>query len=133
MMRRALAVCFALVAAGSSASLAADIRPLPYPFGNMITFSSDVDYQTPWQGRSIHRYLNEELGLPITDSFWISNSNGADDISALFKSYRGLSTQPSRVGEHSVFGLLLRQWHRGNIDTIHSWSDDMLPQYRRVL
>ncbi|MVT68377.1 hypothetical protein GPL21_25095 [Bradyrhizobium pachyrhizi] len=135
-MRRMLAICLVLIAAGASSfaaqSLAADIRPLPYPFGSMITFSSDVDYQTPWQGHSIHRYLNEELGLPITDSFWISSSTGGDNVSALFKSYAGLSTQPSRVGEHSVFGLLLRQWHRGNIDTIHSWADDMLPQFRRV-
>ncbi|HEX7925573.1 MAG TPA: hypothetical protein VF583_31715, partial [Bradyrhizobium sp.] len=137
MMRRALAIGLVLIAAGTSSfaaqSLAADIRPLPYPFGSMITFSSDVDYQTPWQGHSIHRYLNEDLGLPITDSFWISSSTGADNVSALFKSYTGLSTQPSRVGQHSVFGLLLRQWHRGNIDTIHSWADDMMPQFRRVL
>lgn len=137
MMRRAVAIGLVLIAAGTSSfaaqSLAADIRPLPYPFGNMITFSSDVDYQTPWQGHSIHRYLNEDLGLPITDSFWISSSTGADNVSALFKSYTGLSTQPSRVAQHSVFGLLLRQWHRGNIDTIHSWADDMLPQFRRVL
>ncbi|TWC05035.1 hypothetical protein FBZ93_10345 [Bradyrhizobium macuxiense] len=135
MMSRALAFGLALVTASLSASSArpADIRPLPYPFGHMITFSSDVDYQAPWHGNSIHRYLNEELGLPITDSFWISSTTGADDVSALFRSYQGLSTQPSRVDGHSVYGLLLRQWHRGNIDTIHSWSDDMVPQYRHVL
>ena len=135
MMSKEVAFSLALLAAGLSASSAraADIRPLPYPFGHMITFSSDIDYQSPWQGNSIHRYLNEELGLPITDSFWISSATGGDDVSALFKSYRGLSTQPARVDGHSVYGLLLRQWHRGNIDTIHSWSDDMVPQYRRVL
>lgn len=135
MMSRNLVFSITVFAASFSVLPArgADIRPLPYPFGHMVTFSSDVDYQTPWQGNAIHRYLNEELGLPITDSFWISSTTGADDVSALFKSYRGLSTQPARVNGHSVYGLLLRQWHRGNIDTIHSWSDDMFPQFQLTL
>lgn len=107
-----------------------EMRRLPHPFGQMTTFSSDVDYQVPWHGRAMHRFLNEDLGLPISDSLWVASSTGANDVSALFRGTSTLSSQSSGVQRHSVFGLLVREWHRGNVDHFHSWTDDMLPQKR---
>lgn len=112
---------------------AAELRRLPYPFGQVITFASDIDFQTPWHGRAIHRFLNEELGLPISDSLWVASTVGGADTSAFFGSFQRLNDNPSRVDGHPTFGLLLREWHRGNIDHLHSWTDDLIPQYRYIL
>jgi hypothetical protein len=108
----------------------ADIRRLPYPFGQMVTISSDVDYEAPWHGRAIHKFLNEDLGLPITDSVWVASSTGAPDVSAFFSSFSGLNKRASLVETFPVFELLIREWHRGNIDHLHSWTDDAAPQYK---
>ncbi|MCP4559951.1 MAG: carboxypeptidase regulatory-like domain-containing protein [Bosea sp.] len=112
---------------------AAELRRLPYPFGQVISFASDIDFQTPWHGRAIHRFLNEELGLPISDSLWVASTGGGADTSAFFGSFQRLNDNPSRVDGHPTFGLLLREWHRGNIDHLHSWTDDLVPQYRYML
>jgi hypothetical protein len=111
----------------------ADIRRLPYPFGQMVTVSSDVDYEAPWHGRAIHKFLNEDLGIPISDSVWVSGSTGAPDVSAFFSSFSGLNKRPSLVVAFPVFELLIREWHRGNIDHLHSWTDDAAPQYKVML
>ena len=126
-----------LLATSSLASRAiaaeADIRRLPYPFGQMVTISSDVDYEAPWHERAIHKFLNEDLGMPITDSVWVTNSTGGPDVNAFFSSFSGLDKRPSLVEMFPVFELLIREWHRGNIDHLHSWSDDMAPQYKVTL
>jgi hypothetical protein len=69
---------------GRAIAADADIRRLPYPFGQMVTISSDVDYEAPWHGRAIHKFLNEDLGMPITDSVWVTNSTGGPDVNAFF-------------------------------------------------
>src|SRR5262249_47657801 len=43
--------------------------------------------------------------------------------------FQGLNKQSAHFDRHPTFGLLLREWHRGNFDHIHSWIDDMVPQY----
>jgi len=111
---------------------AQELRRLPYPFGQLITISSDVDDQAPWHGRAIHRFLNEQLGMPISDSLWVSSAAGMRSSSALFRSVTELNNEPSAVGRQSVFGLLAREWHRGNIDHFHTWTDDALPQFRSL-
>jgi hypothetical protein len=118
---------------GRGIAAGTDIRRLPYPFGQMVTFSSDVDYEAPWHERAIHKFLNEELGLPISDSVWVSNSTGDPNVSAFFSSFSGLNKNPSGIDGFPVFELLTREWHRGNIDHFHSWTDDAAPQYKVTL
>jgi hypothetical protein len=107
----------------------AEIRRLPFPFGQMITFASDVDAQAPWHTRAIHRHVNEDLGLPIGDSTWIASALDAADQSAFFRSFQELNNRSAGFEGHTIYGILLREWHRGNIDHIHSWTDDGIPQY----
>lgn len=121
-------LCATLYASANAAN--SDLRRLPFPFGQMVTFSSDADYAVPWHQAAIHRLLNEDLGLPISDSVWVSSSSGLPDVGAFFDSFSGLDRQPSLVDNRPVFQLLAREWHRGNIDHLHSWSDDMVPQYK---
>jgi hypothetical protein len=99
----------------------------------MVTFSSDVDSQAPWYGRFMHQQINERLGLPISDSVHVTSAAGVPLESALFKSHSEINDQPSLVDDHTVAGLLLREWHRGNIDQLHSWYSDYLPQFRFVI
>jgi hypothetical protein len=106
------------------------IRRLPYPFTNMVTFYSDVDLQAPWYGRLMHQLINERLGLPISDSVHVTSAAGVPLESALFKSHAEVNDQPSLVDDHTVAGLLLREWHRGDIDQLHSWYSDYLPQFK---
>jgi hypothetical protein len=114
-----------LVPAVASAS---PVRDLPYPFDHLVSLSSDVDMQVPWHGASIHRVLNEEIGLPIGDSLWAHASDQGS--SALFLGATELNRQASDVGTHPTYVLLLREWHRGNIDHFHSWSDDASATWR---
>ncbi len=102
------------------------LRRWPYPFAHMITFASDVDGQSPWLGAAIHHKINHCLGLPVSDSVWVQVGNlpckGAP--SAFFTVQTELNRAPSGVDGHPAHGLLLRQWHRGNIDHLHSWQQD---------
>ncbi|SEE30828.1 carboxypeptidase-like regulatory domain-containing protein [Bradyrhizobium erythrophlei] len=129
---RSLILCAILCTSlcGSADAASSDLRRLPFPFGQMVTISSDADYEAPWHEAAIHRFLNEDLGLPISDSVWVSSSSGLPDVGAFFESFSGLNRQPSLVDNLPVFELLTREWHRGNIDHLHSWSDDMVPQYK---
>ena len=109
-----------------------DIREFPYPFSHVISFASDVDSQTADYGRAFHRTVNETLGLPVSDSLWVMARN-ASAGSGFFKSLAELNDSPSGIPNHPVYGLLLREWHRGNIDHFHSWQDDSTRQIRNVL
>jgi hypothetical protein len=59
----------------AAAASDAPIRELPYPFEHIITFAGDADAMQPWYLASLHHILNEELGLPISDSIWPDGSN----------------------------------------------------------
>jgi hypothetical protein len=122
----ALAVVGASAPAGTVAERAgaapARVRALPYPFAHLVTVISDVDMQAPWHGAAIHRVINEEIGLPLSDSLWVQGSSMA--ASSLFVGPTEPNRRPSGVPGHTTAGLLLRQWHRGNIDHLHSWQDD---------
>lgn len=106
-----------------------DIRGLPYPFSHMETFSSDVDMQAPWRGAAIHRVMNQELGLNLSDSLW---PLGSGLSSSLFSGPSTLNRTPSGVDGLPTFALLLRQWHRGDFDQFHGWSEDGVPQLRNA-
>ncbi|QOZ33717.1 carboxypeptidase-like regulatory domain-containing protein [Bradyrhizobium sp. CCBAU 53421] len=97
------------------------VRVLPYPFSHIVSFAADTDALRPWHGAAIHRFFNEELGLTISDSLWPQGSEG---ISAFFVGPGQLNRSPSGIGSESTFALLLREWHRGNIDHFHSWHED---------
>ncbi len=135
-------------------SKADSVRAVPFPFSHIISFASDVDLQEPWHGSAIHRVINQEIGLPISDSVWIQIGNikpstNSDLLkrffyntlshfkktpgfgntpSAFFTVLTNLNRQPSKVDNHPTYGLLLRRWHRGDIDTVHGWQEDYCPQ-----
>lgn len=116
---------FWAVLSGSDALCAESIptvRVLPYPFANVVSFASDVDAQRPWHGAAIHRVFNEELGLTISDSLWPQGDSL--NASSLFLGPGRLNRRNSGVGTEPTFALLIRQWHRGNIDHFHSWQED---------
>jgi hypothetical protein len=107
------------------------IRLLPYPFASVVSFASDVDAQRPWQGAAIHRVFNEELGLTISDSLWPQGNSVY--ASSLFLGPGRLNRTKSGVGTEPTFALLLRQWHRGNIDQFHSWQEDSPVEVRNEI
>ena len=127
------ALALALVGWGSAlpAVDSAVVRNFPYPYGHTITFTGDADEQAPWHGVAIHRVLNEEIGLPVTSSLWVQGP--AANSSSFFLGGLDVNEQPSAIGAHTIAGLLLRQWHRGNADHIHSWQDDSVPPLVDVL
>lgn len=120
-----------LSAQGPAAADGAAIRRFPYPFTHMVAIASDVDGQKPWHGAAIHRVINEEIGLPLSDSLWVQGASA--EASSLFLGGADLNKRPSGIGTHSTFGLLLREWHRGNVDTFHSWQDDNIPPLHQPL
>lgn len=111
----------------SLAQEGSDIRNLPYPFSHVETFSSDIDSQLPWHGAAIHRVLNYELGLTLSDSIWPLGSEGT---SSLFSGPSTLNRTPSGVDGLPTFALLLRQWHRGGFDQFHGWIEDGTPRVK---
>lgn len=97
-------------------------RQFPFPYRHVVTFDSDVDRQEPWHGAAIHRLLNERLGLHISDSCWVMAARARK--SSFFMG-ADLNVRPVPEEEnHIAWRLLLREWHRGNIDHFHSWYDD---------
>jgi len=113
----------------SSTEEVARIRELPYPFHQIVSFSDDADELKPWHGAAIHRVFNQELGLPITDSLW---PHGSDRLSTLFLGPGRLNRTPTGVDGLPTYALLLREWHRGNIDQFHGWQEDSSFQLRNV-
>src|SRR5215470_12406743 len=107
------------------------VRPMPYPFSHLLTIASDVDLQTPWQGNAVHRVINREIGLPMSDSVWVQVADPTG--SSFFSGYTTLNRNPSKVDDLPIFALLLRQWHRGEIDTFHSWQGDDIFALRNLI
>jgi hypothetical protein len=113
-------------AAGNPVAL---VRQLPYPFSHVVSFSDDADELRPWHGAAMHRVMNEDLGLTISDSLWVS---GTDRLSSLFLGPDELNRSPSLVENLPTYALLLREWHRGNIDHFHGWHEDSVYQLRNA-
>lgn len=103
------------------------VRDLPYPFNHVVSFSSDADELQPWHEAAIHRVFNEDLGLPISDSIW---PHGSRRLSSLMLGPDRVNDTPTAVDGQTAFGLLLREWHRGNIDQFHGWNEDSSYQLR---
>jgi len=97
------------------------LRELPYPFRQLVSFSDDADELKPWHSAAIHRFFNQDLGLPITDSIW---PHGSDRLSTVFLGPDRLNRTPSGVDGLPAYALILREWHRGNIDQFHGWQED---------
>jgi len=135
--RIALMIGLTLLAAGTLSSSHADqttpasiIRPLPYPFYHVMSFSEDTDELKPWHEMALHRVFDEEMGLPISDAIW---PHGSDRLSTLFLGPNVLNRTPSGVDDQPTFALLLREWHRGNINQFHGWNEDSTYQLRNDL
>ena len=96
------------------------IRDLPYPFHHVVSIGSDVDHLIPRHGALMHSFLGESLGLHIGDSVWPHSTRPGR--CSFFVGQHSKNDFPSEVDGHTVFGLLLREWHRGNIDHFHSWT-----------
>ncbi len=105
------------------------VRDLPYPFHQVVSFSDDADELKPWHGAALHRVFNQELGLPVTDSLW---PHGSDRLSTMFLGPDRLNRTPTGVDGLPAYALLLREWHRGNIDQFHGWQEDSSFQLRNV-
>ena len=108
---------------------ASRLRELPYPYRHVVSFSDDADELKPWHAASIHRVFNQEIGLPVTDSIW---PHGSNRLSTVFLGPDRLNRTPSGVDGLPVYALLLREWHRGNIDQFHGWQEDSSFQLRNV-
>ena len=106
------------------------IRALPYPFHHVVSFSDDTDELKPWHEVALHRVFNEEMGLPITDAIW---PHGSDRLSTMFLGPHALNRTPSGIDDQPTFAVLLREWHRGNIDQFHGWNEDSTYQLRNEL
>ena len=132
--RLAVVVGYVLLAVGAltsahanDSSLASLIRPLPYPFHHVVSFSDDTDELKPWHEMALHRVFNEEMGLPISDAIW---PHGSDRLSTLFLGPNVPNRTPSGIDDQPTFALLVREWHRGNIDQFHGWNEDSTYQLR---
>ena len=115
----------------------AQLRDFPYPFGNAVSFSSDADLQSVAHLKAVHRLLNEQLGLPISDLVFPQIDFSHYPELYGFPSYHvatdGLFTGFDQLNRTPVAGMpayaaVLREWHRGNIDQFHSWWEDGLPR-----
>jgi len=105
------------------------VRQYPYPFGNIVSYASDVEGQTPELGQIFHRFANYELGLPISDSMWVQAYSPLS--SAFFISLnQKLNRKPLTSNNVQTYFQLLRDWYRGNIDHFHSWQDGQIPVFR---
>jgi hypothetical protein len=105
----------------SDKSESAILRDLPFPFSHVVSFASDTDDERPWHGAALHREFNEQLGLTFSDSLWVQ---GGKNSSSFFYGPGGINRDPSGIGSQPVFALLLREWHRGDIDHFHGWQHD---------
>src|SRR5436309_145298 len=118
-------------AAPAGAEAAAGVRPYPFPFTSVLTFASDVDEQAPWHGHAIHQLINEQIGLPISDSLWAQGSDA--NASSIFSAAQELNRRSSGVDGLPTYALLLREWHRGNVDHLHSWQDDNIVNLKNAI
>ena len=90
------------------------LKKNPYSFDNIVSFSSDVDSQIPEKGMYMHDFFNK-LGLHISDSIYLKGYF-ANSTSNIFNNY-GINKKKSLIKFTNHFELLLKQWHRGNINT----------------
>lgn len=103
------------------------VRDYPYPHTHIVSFTSDADMQYPWFTLGFHDYMNERLGLPISDSLWVQGS--VVSLSSILQPNMALNRHSDHIGSDHSFFFLLKQWHRGNIDHFHSWQDDGLLRF----
>lgn len=89
------------------------LRPFPFPYKAGLSICSDIDTCDRTSFLKIHRYLNLELGLPVSDSFF------------------GVGRDPGQMAYFLEDGKtlsqdapLIRQAIEDRlIDSIHSWGD----------
>jgi hypothetical protein len=118
---------FYLFSCSASAENNPNIRKMPYPFLHSISFASDVDMQTPWFGEEFHNTFNHDFGLQVSDSMWVQSDSS--NLSGILLPNLELNKGSNNIEGRAAYFMLLQQWHRGNIDHIHSWHDDSAPNF----
>lgn len=90
------------------------LRPFPFPFRCALAISNDAEFLTPAAFWDLHRLLNTELGLPVTDSVFMYSV----DPSRSFSYFEGTTSRPSA---HA--GWLREAMQAGVIDVLHAFGD----------
>jgi len=130
--RRAVPRRTAPAAPGSPSApqaIAAQLRPLPYPFERYLTINSDCDgsvHDLIGAAVALNTVVREEYGLPICDSFfgkWLYEC-GLDGLHEPH-SARGLDGEFDARRFFERCGEWVRGFHRGWFDTVHGWAYNM--------
>ncbi len=90
-----------------------ELRPFPYPFRAALAICSDIDLCDRSLFMKIHEFLNGNLGLPVSDSFF-GCGMGLAQLALL----NDKGTGPGKDAEFIIQGL-----HAGLFDSIHTWAD----------
>ena len=105
------------------------VRFLPSPFLGHLAFASDSDSAVLASQLSLHRFLNDELGLPVASSIFPllaldqapRRSDKVSQLTAFFSEPYVIDATP--IDGLPKFFVLARAWHRGRFDHFHSWYD----------
>jgi len=113
------------------------IRKFPYPFSSALTITSDTDCTTRLRYSLYIKELVDVRGLDFGDSCWLA-AQASEHTPAAERGGFGLLSPDLRIDpEFSArervdtldFHELLREFHRGNIDHLHS----LTPRGPRVI
>lgn len=89
------------------------LRKFPYPYKAMITISNDIDHCSIESFETLHRYINDELGLDIADSFFFYIARGLKwDMSYFYN----ISNKPKH--KHAILEYITKGW----IDSLHTYG-----------
>lgn len=92
------------------------VRKYPFPYRAALAINNDTDGMD-WQAfEDWHAFTNGELGLEVTDSFWVWAADGSFALQHGMPWQRDLAATPEtdRIVELAQAGLL---------DTLHSYGD----------
>ncbi len=101
--------------------LGKNCRVLPFPYNNALAIASDVDGMTVGMARSIHEYIESQIGVNQGDSFWPSGNLSCQPENACIF-FRNTSGDLN----NKTASELLEMFHRGWFDSCHSWDDDFV-------
>ena len=97
----------------------ADVRLLPYPFHRYFSITSDPDSMTFAQFEAIHRYLEDDCQLPLSDQLFCCDYRDPKwSESGLNLDF---TREPPVFKDSTRFHRLLVAHSRGWVDGIHGW------------
>lgn len=112
----------------------ADLRPLPFPFYNYFTITSDVDGMSWGTASNIHRLVNKQLYLNLSDSTFVDNWY---DQKRYRTSDKG-TPEPVIINtvDKKHFYEFVQWYNNGWFDTIHGWGETIFyfdPENRNTI